>query len=257
MKFGIVIPLKSKRISRDWAVTSAALEGTVNSIINQTNDNFVVAIAGHDCPEFLENLNDPRFIFVKVDYEAPNRNEPNFTNQELINDKVLKIMTAIIALKDESLSWIYQLDSDDLMRNDFISNVYKFPKSSAIIVEGGYLLYQSSKRVMETEEMDHLCGSVVIVDPSTFTFPLSADLKYIHDVPWTKYRHMNIYKFFEDKNLTVYRTKEKLLTYLLATGDNFSDRWRTGLISNIKSLLKPYVYGKSLSQKYKNQFSIK
>ncbi|MDC2890033.1 hypothetical protein [Psychrosphaera algicola] len=244
MKFGIVIPLKSKKISRDWAVTSAALEGTIRSIQNQTDQNFVVSVAGHDCPEFFKNMLNERFRFTKVDYDAPDRNAPNFKTQELINDKVLKIMTGLIAIKDEPLSWIYQLDSDDLIRNDFIEQINIVPPTDAIIVEGGYIYYQSAQRIIETNEMDQLCGSVVVVKPSTFSFPPSADLQYIHDLPWTKYRHMNIYKFFENNNQSYTRSSENLVTYLLATGDNFSDRWRTGLVSQIKAVMKPYLFGK-------------
>ena len=258
MKFGIVIPLKSRRISRDWNVTSAALEATLESIKHQTNSNFVVAIAGHDCPDFLANMKDVRFKFVKVDYDAPDRNSPGFTNKELINDKLLKIMNGLIAIKEEPLSWIYQLDSDDLIRNDFIDTINSFPDAKAIIIEGGYVYYKSCNRIIETNKMDKLCGSIAIVKPNSFSIPPSADLKYRGDIPWTKYRHRSIYRFFEDESGSqCFRTSQKLLAYVLANGDNLSDRWRDNLFKKAKAILKPYIVGSKISPKVKSLFSIK
>lgn len=257
MIFGIVIPLKSKQISRDWAVTSAALERTVQSILGQTKDNFVAVIAGHDKPDFLDSLNDERIIFTKVSFDAPDRSAPNFTNQLLINDKVLKIMAGLVALKNYSLSWVYQLDSDDLMRRDFIETIENKTKSSAFIIEGGYVYYEKYNRIVETDEMDTLCGSIAVIDPSTFTFPETPDLKYINDIPWTKYRHMNIHKFYSEVTTgTVTRLNENLVSYILASGDNFSDRWREGIVAKLKASLKPYIFGKRPATSFKAQFSL-
>lgn len=257
MKFGIVIPLKSKKISRDWAVTSAALERTVQSILGQTRPNFVAVIAGHDKPEFLESLNDERIVFTKVNFDAPDREAPDFTNKVLTNDKNLKIMAGLVAIKKYSLSWVYQLDSDDLMRRDFIEVIESQPSSSAFIIAGGYVFYEKYNRTTETKAMDSLCGSVAVIDPQTFQFPKTADLKYINEIPWTKYRHMNIYKFYSEVTSgTVTRVNENLVSYILASGDNFSDRWREGLIAKIKTALKPYIQGKRPSPDFMTQFSL-
>jgi len=254
MTFGIVIPLKSKKISRDWNVTSGTLERTINSVLAQTDGDFIVVVAGHDKPEFMDGLSDKRIRFVSVDFPIPDRAAPDFTNQLLINDKVLKIMQALIELKEENLSWIYQLDSDDLIRCDFIERIKQLPPADAVIVEGGYVYYDSCERIVETEEIDQLCGSIAVVKPSSFNIPPSADLDYIHDIPWTKYRHRSIFRFFDETK--VIRTKERLLTYVLASGDNFSDRWRIGALARFKATLKPYIKGKKVGLSFKKAFGL-
>ncbi|MBA6352879.1 hypothetical protein [Colwellia sp. BRX9-1] len=256
MKFGIVIPLKSKKISRDWQVTCDALKNTINSIVNQSDSMFTVIVAGHDCPLFLLALNDARIRFVEVNYIAPDRTGANFTIKDLINDKNLKIITGLNALIGEQIDWVYQLDSDDLIRSDFIESIRNFPQVPAIIIEGGYLLYQSAYRVIETNELDNLCGSTVVVNKKYLDLPDVISLEKIHDIPWTKYRHMNIYKFFLGLDKECIRTQEKLVTYLLASGDNFSDRWRDSLFKKLKWKLKPYIQGSKITKEFKKKFAI-
>ena len=92
MTFGIVIPLKSKKISRDWNVTSGTLERTINSVLAQTDGDFIVVVAGHDKPEFMDGLSDKRIRFVSVDFPIPDRAAPDFTNQLLINHLILWVI---------------------------------------------------------------------------------------------------------------------------------------------------------------------
>ena len=161
-------------------------------------------------------------------------------------------MHGLVELRNENLSWLYQLDSDDLIRNDFIESVNNLPALDAVILEGGYIYYDSSERIIETQEIDQLCGSIAVVRPTSFNIPPVADLKYINEIPWTKFRHRSIYRFFPDS--AVFRTQDKLLTYVLASGDNFSDRWRTSFIDRCKAFLKPYIKGYRVTNDFKKSF---
>ena len=68
---------------------------------------------------------------------------------------------------------------------------------------------------------------------------------------------MNIHKFYSEVTTgTVTKINDNLVSYILASGDNFSDRWREGIISKLKASLKPYIYGKRPSTSFKEQFSL-
>jgi hypothetical protein len=255
MTLGIIVPLKSKQISRDWKITSAALEATISAICSQSNQDYVVVVVGHDCPDFLSSLDNKKITFKNVDFPAPNRQTPNFTNKELINDKNLKIITGLLALKSESLSYIYQLDSDDLIHSDFIKTVLAKDECAGMIINGGYIYYQSLGRIIPTKNVHHLCGSTNVISTKHLTFPPKADLEYVNDVPWTKYRHMNLFKFFNNDINKPFETIETpLLAYVVASGDNFSDRWRNSWLKQFKWYLRPYVLGKKVNKLFNKNF---
>jgi hypothetical protein len=255
MTLGIIVPLKSKQISRDWQVTSETLKSTINAISSQSNQDYFVAVVGHDCPEFLSSLNHHKINFTRVDYPAPDRQAANFTNQELINDKNLKIINGLLLLEKKSLSYIYQLDSDDLIHKDFVKTVLSQNECAGMIINGGYIYYKSLQRIIPTKHVHHLCGSTNIISTKYLSFPPKADLKYVNDVPWTKYRHMNLCKFFNnDINQSFETIETPLLAYVVASGDNFSDRWRNSWFKQLKWYLRPYVLGKKTDDLFNKNF---
>jgi len=257
LTIGIVIPLKSKSNSRDWSVTSLSLKATVDSIENQTDDNYLVIITGHDCPDFLRNYSNHKIIFKKAEFRTPDRNDPDFTVQNLINDKRLKIVSGLYELREKKLSFIYQLDSDDLIHKEFISSIKKYSKSDAIILKGGYLYYKKSQKYIETLELDKYCGSTVIAKSGSFDMPDKIDLDQITKIPWTKYRHMNIHKFFENTTHdSIKYLDDKLVAYVLSSGDNFSDRWRDSWFKKVKWSIKPYILGKRVNESFKEIFNL-
>ena len=68
---------------------------------------------------------------------------------------------------------------------------------------------------------------------------------------------MKIFQYFQrDTNQKVIWTKDKLVTYVLASGDNFSDRWRDNWIKKLRWKLKPYLKGKKQSIEFLKQFGL-
>lgn len=260
MSFGIVVPLKSKMISKDWDVTSESLKNTVSSVLNQTDRNFKLYIAGHEKPDFLEDCLDDRIDFHKVGFEPPNKADPNYSPQDLINDKRLKILSALKKSENNGHDYYFQLDSDDLIRFDFIESVKKYFSSGntqALVLKGGYLYYKDCDRLVPTNELDVLCGSCVVARSNSFGIPSEVSLSLIEDVPWTKFEHVNIHKFFRGNGGDVSYSNACLVAYVLASGDNFSDRWRVSLLSKFKWKLKPYILGRKAGEKFFSDFAIR
>ena len=257
LKLGIVIPLKSKAISKNWDVTVNSLIATLKSVFAQNSTDFIVAVAGHEIPEGLQT-SFPHLHVVKVDFLPPNRSSPDFNHSKLIQDKNLKIAFAMRALLNNNVSHWYALDSDDLLSRDFVSTVLRLVcgKSGAII-EGGYLLYQDVCRAIPCKEMSQLCGSTSILSDDLVDIPKTPSLETISGIPWSRIPHMQIRQFFDNETTAPYTViQEPILGYVLASGDNISDRWRDNFWRRMKAKAKPFLKGKKFSLELIELFSI-
>lgn len=257
MKLGIVIPLKSKKISRDWSVTTGLLSGTLKSIQAQLCKDFVVAVAGHEIPDgFSERF--PEVKFLAVDIPVPNRNSPDFSHKKLIEDKNLKIAHAMCALKEEGVSHWYGLDSDDLLANTFVGTVLdNIGTAAGAVLEGGYFLYHDISRAIKTDAMTQYCGSTSIIADEFVVVPDEPCLENINSIPWSRYPHMIIHEFFNNEIQKPFSViKEPILGYVLASGDNISDRWRDSWWKATKAKLKPFIKGQKYTKLLISTFSL-
>lgn len=258
MTIGIIIPLKSQRVAKNWDLTCNSLAMTINSIVNQTEKDYVVVVAGHECPAFLELEKFGNIFFKKVDFFPPIQKQGGLVNQPLVDDKNLKIIAALHHIEKYKASHIFQLDADDLLHVDFIKTLKKNKQSaSSYILQGGYIYYSSTDRVRPTNRLNDICGSTAVVKSNILTFPPDIDLKHINTIPWTKYRHMNIYKYFENDTAQPYSSiNEKLIAYVVSNGDNFSDRWRNTWLKRLKFRMHPFLFGKKADIAFKKDFSL-
>jgi hypothetical protein len=257
MTIGIIIPLKSKRVAKNWSLTCNSLFMTINSIVNQTEKDYVVIVVGHDCPDFLASKKYINIYFRKIDSPPPLHKQGGTFNQPLINDKNLKIIAALYYIEKHKTSHVFQLDADDLLHIDFIKTIKNHKKSNdSFILQGGYIYYSSSDRIRSTNRLNDICGSTVVVKSTILSFPPEIDLKHINTIPWTKYRHMNIFKYFENDTFQPYSLiDEKLVTYIVSNGDNFSDRWRNTWWKKLKFRIQPFLIGKKADIFFKKHFS--
>ena len=174
---------------------------------------------------------------------------------EEIQETLIKAAADLISEETPNYQWVAGRLINYHLRK-VVYRSFKPPHISEIArknVDAGYY-DRSFFKDYTTEEIDQLCGSIAVVKPSSFNIPPSADLDYIHDIPWTKYRHRSIFRFFDETK--VIRTKERLLTYVLDSGDNFSDRWRIGALARFKATLKPYIKGKKVGLSFKKAFGL-
>lgn len=258
MKIGIVIPLKSKRISRNWAVTTESLKNTLLSIQNQTNRNFEVVVAGHEIPEDVMS-EFPDFNFVTVDFPVPDRSAPDFCHRHLLIDKGLKIVRGFQALQPCGIDYWFQLDSDDLIRNDFVELLQSLEGQSGAIIQGGYFVYSSIDRVLETKEMVLYSGSTCVLAAKHVQVPTDVELDedHMNCSPYGRYPHMTIAKYFEDEVKEEYQViTEPVLGYVLGNGDNISDARRGSWVKKLRSRSRPYLRGKKFKKTLKQRFGV-
>ena len=255
MHIGIIVPLKSKKISKDWDVTCDSLYNTLSSITNQTSQSFTILIVGHEKPPLLSKI-FPNIQFHSVTFPPPDRSAENFCHMHLVNDKNLKIVTGMSLLKRRThIDYWYQIDADDLVHKDFILNLQIIDGQAGAVLEGGYLLFKKCNRVVPSSEMSALCGSTSIISSKIVEVPEEVNIESMRKVPWAKIPHKDMKKFFSThhpESHTVFRLP--LLCYVLASGDNISDKWRSNIASKISHFLKPYLLGKKLTKTFRSNF---
>ncbi len=256
MRLGIVIPLKSREISRDWKATTRALRCTLDSIFSQTCRDYAVCVAGHERPAFMEDGAYRETRFVSVDFPPPRRTEGE-GNAPLVRDKNLKIAHAVKALSDEDIDYWYRLDSDDLLRSDFVESARKVEGHAGAVISGGYIMYPGLNRAIPTTEMHLWCGSTSILSDRLIDLPDRIDATSIRQIPWCRTPHMKMPEFFLGEcdgdyvNLT-----DRIIAYTLSSGDNISDNWRRSLIPRLKARLKPYLRGRRITPELRRAFSL-
>ena len=257
MFLGIVIPLKAKSVSKSWNITCQSLEMTISSLINQTDSDFIAVIAGHDCPDFIEKINKNNIIYYQVDFPEPEKENGNYLPQKLIDDKNLKIISAMNVIASYDTEYVFQLDSDDLICKNFIENLKHKSPFDFLTIDGGYLLFNNSHRYIEIGNINQFCGSTVVINKKHLFFPDRADMDYRTMIPWTKHRHMNIHKFYDGTpNFNFSRTSSRLISYVVGSGDNFSDRWRDDWFKRLKWNLKPYLFGRKVDSDFSKNFGL-
>ncbi len=166
MKIGIVIPLKAKSISKNWSIVEESLFQTLMSIKNQKCQNFEAVVVGHDCPSFLENKEQfgDNISFMLFDTRMPpelsSDQEQNQIKFEL--DRCSKIYQGYKYLKGYSVSHVFSLDADDLLRDDFVEFLLEKNTAHSFLIEKGYVFYKSKKILNEINNFSAFCGSSLV-----------------------------------------------------------------------------------------------
>ena len=141
MKLGITIPLKSKAVSKDWSVTSAALRRTLRSVLNCADDDveIVCAVAGHERPDFLGDAEFKDILFVAVDFDIPQAGADGYVHSDFIFDKNMKACAGMSGLlASQAVDFWFQLDADDLLHRDFAKSLRVLPGSNGAVLDGGH-----------------------------------------------------------------------------------------------------------------------
>jgi hypothetical protein len=263
MKLGIIIPLKSRQVASHWLTVCNSLKKTLNSIINQTNNNYKVQIVGHEKPDFLNDSNYSCFDFHSItEISPPTKKEgiTEITQEQYTLDKNMKIakgMQLLYSSTKDITHW-FVLDADDLLNKYFMAICDKTDSSSGAIINKGYIYYANAERVIKCNELSLYCGSTGIIPIKNCTPPSQINENTIQKIPFCRYSHMNLGDFFTKELQTSYQKfSENLVIYVLENGENISDGYRNKWLVALKQKLKPYIKGKKVTEEIKSLFSIK
>jgi hypothetical protein len=133
------IPLASRDSVANWDRTLLLLQGTLKSILNQTNENFHAFVCSHDDPG-LPEFNDVRITFLKskshIITNPKQGSADKFRKRKQINE----------AAAEMGGGYIFFLDADDLVSNRCVDYMIRCGDPNGYIIPLGYCMDFETKR---------------------------------------------------------------------------------------------------------------
>jgi hypothetical protein len=262
MKLGIILPLKSRLVSRDWDVVSSCLVATLRSLENQSCCHWRAVVVGHEKPDVAWHDYSNNISWVSSPHGLPPiRDGGHFTRHsdfDYILDKNRKTAIGMRHLLGQAITDWFVLDADDLMHRDFVQTLSSMPQQAGWLIKNGYLWYQDLKRWMPSGNMLNLCGSTAVINAGLFEVPHSDCDEDLKKIPWCRMSHSDMTTFLQphlggsDPTLPLPAT-----AYTLSHGDNCSDEFRSSLKSRMKFWLRKRVFTYQMTPQFKDDFGIR
>jgi len=263
MNLGIVIPLKAKAVSRDWSLTCANLQATLNSVKNQKCEKFSCVVVGHDCPDFLSDgfEGGGAIKFLRFNEFLP----PEVGGDESKNqlkyefDRCSKILKGIMHLNSsyKLVTHYFALDADDLVRCDFIDKLQKYSNFDAVILDKGYFLFKKFGILNEEDEFSAYCGSSAVVSKSIFNVPIEIDANSFRETPFGRISHVNMRRRLMSEGLNVGVMKERVVMYVRDNGENISNAaYCNTLIKKLRKFIKMIISFRFFNKNLKKSFGV-
>ncbi len=261
MKLGIVIPLKSRRVSKDWTKVSACLEGTLSSLCRQSSDHWSAVVVGHEKPELSWNDWDEKISWLESHFDLPPLREGgsfyNHRDFDYILDKNRKTALGMRSMASQGITDWFVLDADDFLHRDFVKTYCEQTPQAGWLVNKGYLWYADLRRWSKTENLLNLCGSTAILSASLFDLPGSDRDEELKKIPWCRLSHSDM-KSFLAPHLAGRDPFFPLpaVAYTLSHGDNCSDEFRDTPLKQFKLWVKKRLTTQKLNREFSKVFGI-
>lgn len=162
------IALRSKASSSHWEAVIADFEATLQSIFNQTCDEFRVYVGCNERPE-LKNAYDDRLHFVLVNTPKPG------DWLDGCRDRTWKQLACCAAIKKEHTrdvlaegAFVFPVDADDYVSNRIAQYVSQHPTENGFKSKNGYRWHKGSGYM---ERSPYFGGSMNIMKLRPEEFP--------------------------------------------------------------------------------------
>jgi hypothetical protein len=248
VKIGIVIPLKSKKVAKNWDATSRNLQATVNSVLAQNSNDYSAVVVGHDRPDFFKDdyykNSKCKFIHYK-DFAPPKVGQNEAENQLKYEfDRCTKILRGVMHLKENipfTSHW-FALDADDLIHDKFVTFLSAYNNVGAIILEKGYFYFKNTGIINEENEFSAYCGSSAIISDRYFNLPDVVDEKSYRKTPFGRISHVHMKQRMLNDGVSVSVPDERLIMYVRDNGENISnDAYCNTFYKKLKKFIKMFL----------------
>lgn len=173
MTFAFSIPVKKPKDEAERQRLDILLSLTLDSVFQQTSDDFMVVVCGHVRPEFALSRH-PRTIWLEAPFPAPT--EPG----EGRNDKHRKRAHIAAYLRQFAPLYIMALDGDDLIHRDLVAFTHEHGGGAGVYFEEGYALdfalgHLAPMPGVWRGSFHSICGSSAVVHYQARDLPRSFD----------------------------------------------------------------------------------
>jgi hypothetical protein len=214
VEVAFAISLKSKRASRNWTRVQNNLARTLRSIINNTDQNFRIIIAGHEKPNIKE-MNHQRVTWLPVRFPPP-----TFISQYSI-DKFRKRRVIGAYLRKIGFSGYFMpLDADDWVHYRFVEYIRSHPITDAFVINTGCMANMKSKQIWVRERFYKACGSGALFYLRNSDFPRTPKKRDVmkSKFKWVIFAHAKVTNYLKNKNYKM--VNYPLVTWVVVHGDN-------------------------------------
>ena len=159
-----VIPLKSKRVSKDWTLASKLFENCLYSVCNQIDPDFKIVVICHEKPN-LRRTYDNSVEFVEVDFVPPTKG----THKEMMNDKWRKLAVGMVRASKIKPDFVMFTDADDLVSRKLSQYANAHKKNNGWMFKKGYIWHYKRSWIYYTDNYN--CGTNAIINSRHIKFP--------------------------------------------------------------------------------------
>jgi len=254
-----VVPLKSQQVSSSWERVSRLFERCIQSICNQTSDNFRIIVVCHERPQI--KFIHPRIQYLEVNFPPPSL--ADLKSKEV--DKTRKGLLGLIAAGELEPSHVMQVDADDCISKHLVEFVAKHRQSNGWFLKKGYVYTEARKFIYINRTHFHeWCGSCNIlrydlhelIQQNLQKFPLTEEDYYQYE---QNYHHAKVVDRMAERGTPIKPLPFIGAVYTLGNGENIhptnSQRLlkTNKLLSPVKKIL---INLRPLTPKIRSEFGL-
>lgn len=158
------IPFRGKDSTNNWEKCVERLKLTLDSISNQTSDEFKCIVACNDIPHFA-NKYDERFEFIKTSIPVPTKwiemARDKFYKLTVIAERIKEILLQLNSPQDGV--YVMPVDADDYLNINIAQYCVDHPYENGFVSSFGYYWIENEKFLHKYKNMHTFCGSCNII----------------------------------------------------------------------------------------------
>jgi len=245
-----IIPFISKKVSSNWKLSCDLLQGTLDSLANQSDTNFRVIVSCHEIPEVYLKVEKKHVEFLQMDYLP----DDDFFRGKSQRDRWWKCCAGLRSLSGFDFKYCMALDADDRVHRDMTAFLNQQNGVDVWVINKGYQVDYVSLRLLKYKKLNKICGSTVILSPQAARVPQQSIPYDLIECFWCACSHSEVGEYSKSNNFILQELPFYGVQYLLNHSVNDSNIWRGSLKEDLKFFLKFSVIGQKMSEQVKEEF---
>ena len=164
-----ITTLRHPQNSVDYGRVEELLKGTLDSVAQQSSQDYVIIIVGNKKPDFPL---PERSHFVQVEFPPPAPATGAQTAREpFVWDKGTKLGIGLIKARDYSPTHVMIFDADDFVHRNLAATVRDQPKHDVWVVRDGWMYSRARNSYVPQSEFNRACGTSFVVPFDAYGVP--------------------------------------------------------------------------------------
>lgn len=226
-----ITTLRHPQNSVDYGRVEELLKGTLDSVAQQSSEDYVIIIVGNKEPDFV--LPD-RAHFVQVEFPPPAPATGAQTAREpFVWDKGTKLGIALIAAQAYSPTHVMIFDADDFVHRNLAATIRDQPDHDVWVVREGWMYSRARNSYVAQSDFNRACGTSFVVPFDAYGVPadltVAASQEQIAEAYGDRLSaimgaHRNADAWFRDNGRMLESFPYRAAVYHVDTGENHSGK---------------------------------